>query len=266
MNTLQDCGNDTSYINCYGRWKASRLSSVQRSTGRHHGPGQLLTGRFDSRLATGLRKEGESMTSLTTAIGTLTAFSLIISTANGRSYEVHRLIHLAMQRWLKIRERRCTGIFKHWRCLLGSFQLVISKIGEFVTCFIRTCKQWHDFLLGREGSFSVHLFDNQRGRYSTAYTRAIEALEIRQRLLPENDPDKLHRRPTMLDAQKFATASSSAIFTFDHYVLPCLKRRIADILDDLICSNEYRTRSHQGCVIGPKWAWRVAGRQPRGLK
>jgi hypothetical protein len=49
-----------------------------------------------------LQRDGKRGTEFTTALGTLQAFSLIATKKGGEGFEIHRLVQVSTQRWLKL--------------------------------------------------------------------------------------------------------------------------------------------------------------------
>ena len=165
-----------------------------------------------------LLRRGSEAAELTTALGTLQAFSLIRAEVGGKSFEVHRLVQMATQQWLK--HEGSLAIWQEKSLKALSAVLPSGNYGTWDTCELLSphveavvrytfesdsnqlqCAK----LLGNISTY----YQNQR-QYSLAYERCWSALSIQRSLLGSEDQDTLsnmHNLAVILDYQgKYKTA------------------------------------------------------------
>ncbi|KAL3957306.1 hypothetical protein ACCO45_007884 [Purpureocillium lilacinum] len=159
-----------------------------------------------------LRKEKETETGLRTALGALQAFSLVTAgRGKDASCKMHRLVALSTQKWLQMR-----GSLGYWQ---SEALLVLSKIfpgpgqqrhAQWATyealtphaalIFSYTFSTTDDLLRCAKLLIAVALYSLSRGRYSDAFEMCSKSLEIRQGLLPHDDPAFLDSVQTLGEA------------------------------------------------------------------
>lgn len=169
-----------------GKPRAAELLSLMAVLDHHGAPRMLL------------RKDGETETGFLTALGALQAFSLI-TTGRGKdaACKMHRLVALSTQKWLELR-----GMLQHWQttalkvlsenfpgrqsyenwalleALTPHAQLVFSFTFHTVMDLLQ-CAALLDF---------AALYDLGKGRYDEAHDKCVKSLQIRENILPADDP------------------------------------------------------------------------------
>jgi hypothetical protein len=146
-----------------------------------------------------LRRENEKSIEFTTAIGMLQAFSLITPESTGISFEVHRLVHLATQKWLElegkiqywrqealkvISEVYPAGVFENWtvcNSLAPHMQVVVEYASDSDACQLYSATILKNALQ----------YDLSQGRYDIALIKCTIALKIQERLQGSEHPDTL---------------------------------------------------------------------------
>ena len=147
-----------------------------------------------------LRRDNESDFAFKSALGTLQAFHLItVGRGKDSVCKMHRLVALSTQKWLDIR-----GQLDYWKA--QALHIVESKFPgprkqnfshwptyESLTpharlLFLFQCSKPEDLLKKANLLVAVTLYNLSKGRYTEAYKMSSKALEIRQQLLPADDP------------------------------------------------------------------------------
>ena len=146
-----------------------------------------------------LRHDADRSIDVTTALGTLQAFSLISAEDNGAGYELHRLVQLATRKWLEMQ-----GTTKRWQ--EQALRVVADKFptGHFeswTTCesllpHAQTVTQYRDASDTCPGQYSYLLrnmayFDMLQGRYEIACTRSSIAFEVQEKVFGLEHPSTL---------------------------------------------------------------------------
>jgi tetratricopeptide (TPR) repeat protein len=146
-----------------------------------------------------LRQDNENPIEFTKAIGMLQAFSLITTENSGISFEIHRLVHLATQKWLELqgemnlwREEALkviskvypVGIFENW-ATCNSLGPHMQAVIEY-TFDSKTCQLYSAALLS-----NALQYDLTQGRYDIALNKCTKVLTIREDLLGSEHPDTL---------------------------------------------------------------------------
>jgi tetratricopeptide (TPR) repeat protein len=139
----------------------------------------------------------------TEALGTLKAFGFIKTRVSGASYDMHRLVHTAMQNWLKLKDewkiwnhktlKQITNIFpwpQHkntalWMMYLPHAQCTVTT---FNTGFSST--QETKELLGRL-LHNLGECSRIRGQYAEAETTGRQTLQLKEIVLGKENPDTL---------------------------------------------------------------------------
>ena len=178
-----------------GKPRAAELLSLMAVLDHHGAPRMLL------------RKDGETETGFLTALGALQAFSLI-TTGRGKdaACKMHRLVALSTQKWLELR-----GMLQHWQttalkvlsenfpgrqsyenwalleALTPHAQLVFSFTFHTVMDLLQ-CAALLDF---------AALYDLGKGRYDEAHDKCVKSLQIRENILPADDPLTLESVQTL---------------------------------------------------------------------
>ena len=178
-----------------GKPRAAELLSLMAVLDHHGAPRMLL------------RKDGETETGFLTALGALQAFSLI-TTGRGKdaACKMHRLVALSTQKWLELR-----GMLHHWQttalkvlsenfpgrqsyenwakleALTPHAQLVFSFTFHTVMDLLQ-CAALLDF---------AALYDLGKGRYDEAHDKCVKSLQIRENILPADDPLTLESVQTL---------------------------------------------------------------------
>jgi tetratricopeptide (TPR) repeat protein len=154
-----------------------------------------------------LRKANDRDIEVTTALGTLKAFFMIIGfTARKEDQEefmMHRLVQLSTQMWLKLQDR-----------LVERQEAALKKVSEvfpdgyhhpnWATCQslsphaqvvleygleTNACRLQHATI-----QFHTSRYNCGQGRYNVAYAKAMDAIEIQEKLLGPEHPDTLRSR------------------------------------------------------------------------
>jgi len=147
-----------------------------------------------------LKRDADRTIDVKTALGILIAFSLISAEKGGASYQLHRLVQLATQRWLEkdgskayweemalqvLAERfPYSEDIKDWpKCeyLLPHAQTVLQREYKSETCRLQSATLLHN----------VAMFDIGQGRYDISHTRLTAALKVREELLGPDDLNTL---------------------------------------------------------------------------
>ena len=144
-----------------------------------------------------LRKEEDTETRFKTAVGTLQAFSLItVEKGKDAAFGMHRLVQLSTQKWLDLE-----GKTMYWRAqalevLSNTFPVPTYDVWptcEVLTPHVRIVLS-HQFTTTKDLLRCSKLLNDTShyarriGRYAEGYEKSVKALEIRQRILPEDDP------------------------------------------------------------------------------
>ncbi|KAI9869294.1 MAG: hypothetical protein M1813_000083 [Trichoglossum hirsutum] len=167
--------------------RAAQILSLMAVLDRHGVPKSLL------------RREDEKRIEFTTALGTLQAFSLIVAEKGGEALVMHRLVQLSTLNWLKsqnrtevcqeealelLSEKFPNGEHNNWK-ICGT----LSPHAQVVLEYRYTSNSG---LLHRATLLhNVAWYDWQQGRYEIAYKSCMEAYDIRQSILNENNPEIL---------------------------------------------------------------------------
>lgn len=166
---------------------AARTLSLMAVLDRQGIPKSLIKGDDDSDL------------DITTALGALQAFFLVHVGKGGETYELHRLVQLATQRWLEsngikeemqrdalflIANRFPDGSLETWT---ECEKLVphASKVFQYKYTD-EACKLRYAVLLR-----SMAHYELGQGHYKTAYTRGTAALELQEKLLGSENQQTL---------------------------------------------------------------------------
>lgn len=144
-----------------------------------------------------LKRENVRTIDFLSALGALQAFSLIGAEKGGANFEMHRLVQLSMQRWLRnsrvkwenevlevLSEKFPLGDYSNWKeceTLSPHAQMAITYSNQSDAGAIRRAKILHN--LAR--------FDGEQSRYELAENRYTEVVAIRERVLGISDPDTL---------------------------------------------------------------------------
>lgn len=166
---------------------AARTLSLMAVLDRQGIPKSLIKGDNDSDL------------DITTALGALQAFFLVHVGKDGETYELHRLVQLATQRWLEsngikeemqrdamflIANRFPDGSFETWteceKLLPHASKVVQYKYTD------EACKLRYAVLLR-----GMAVFELGQGHYKIAYTRVTAALELQEKLLGSENQQTL---------------------------------------------------------------------------
>jgi tetratricopeptide (TPR) repeat protein len=146
-----------------------------------------------------LRQDNEKSIEFTKAIGVLQAFSLITTENSGISFEIHRLVHLATQKWLELQgemnlwreealkvisEVYPLGIFENW-AVCNSLSPHMQAVIEY-SFDSKTCQLYSATLLS-----NALQYDLTQGRYDIALNKCTKALSIREDLLGSEHPHTL---------------------------------------------------------------------------
>ena len=146
-----------------------------------------------------LRQDNEKSIDFTKAIGMLQAFSLVTTENSGISFEIHRLVHLATQKWLELQgemnlwreealkvisEAYPVGVFENW-AVCNSLSPHMQAVTEY-TFDSETCQLYSATLLS-----NALQYDLSQGRYDIALNKCTKALTIREDLLGSEHPDTL---------------------------------------------------------------------------
>ena len=154
-----------------------------------------------------LRKDGETEIGFLTALGTLQAFSLI-TTGKGKDApcKMHRLVALSTQKWLELR-----GMLGHWqtaalKVLLKNFPgrqsyenwaLLEALTPHAQLVFSFTFSTPADLLQCAALLAFAALYDLGKGKYDEAHNKCVRSLQIRENILPADDPLTLESVQTL---------------------------------------------------------------------
>jgi tetratricopeptide (TPR) repeat protein len=143
-----------------------------------------------------LRQDGESSIEFTKAIGTLQAFFLVTTESSHVSIEVHRLVHLATQKWLEleghikhwreeglkvISEHYPLGVFENWavcNALTAHVRAVVEYAGNSESCQLYAAN-----ILAK----AVH-YDLSQGRHDVALDKCLSTFKTHEVLLGPEHP------------------------------------------------------------------------------
>lgn len=148
-----------------------------------------------------LRNDDDTVADFVTSIGILKAFSLITTETGGTTFEVHRLVHLATQMWL-----RMSGELASWQQKALGRVAAIFLIGVYENWEICAALAPHvevvlgydkpepssRYLLARgQLLYNSGDYDEGQGRHDLAYTKLAEALAISEEVMGADDPETL---------------------------------------------------------------------------
>lgn len=144
-----------------------------------------------------IKKNSVRTIDFVSALGTLQAFSLIEAKKGEASFQMHRLVQLSLQRWLRnsrskwqdevlevLSEKFPLGDFNNWKeceMLSPHAHMAINYPDFSDVSKLRRAKILHN--LAR--------FDSEQSRYELAEKRYTEAVAIREKLLGVDSPDTL---------------------------------------------------------------------------
>ena len=142
-----------------------------------------------------LQHDTDRNTDITTALGTLQAFSMISTGVDGAGYEIHRLVQLATRKWLEVQ-----GKIEVWRekaLLVLADMFPVGGFENWMTCesllpHVQKVVQYDDASRKYPLEFStllsnVAVFDFEQGRYEMACAKFLATLEITKNLLGLED-------------------------------------------------------------------------------
>jgi len=149
------------------------------------------------------------------ALGTLKAFGFVKDHIGGALYNIHRLVHTAMQNWLKHREewehwnekslRQIAKIFplpQHtnravWMIYLPHAQCIITTF-DMGLCKTKEAKETKELLwrLSHNVAESLH----QQGKYTEAEAMDRQALQLIETVLGKEHPDTLASMNNLADS------------------------------------------------------------------
>ena len=146
-----------------------------------------------------LRHDTDRNIDITTALGTLQAFSIISTGVDGVGYEIHRLVQLATRKWLEIQ-----GKIEVWReraLLVLADMFPLGEFENWMTCesllpHVQEVIQYDDARRKYPLEFSTLLsnvasFDAEQGRYKIACVKYLATFEITKNLLGLEDVSTL---------------------------------------------------------------------------
>jgi len=144
-----------------------------------------------------LRHEDERKVSFNIAIGTLKAFSLITEEKDGAIFNIHRLVQLSTQNWLRLQhtlvewqEKALNAVFANcpldgryedwatWETISPHVQVVLEYVFRTESCQLKRASILH----------KASSCCNEQGQYGAAYERSMEAQMIYQELLGQEHP------------------------------------------------------------------------------
>ena len=150
-------------------------------------------------LKTLLRRDGERGTEFTTALGTLQAFSLITAEKGGTSFEIHRLVQISTQKWLKLQGETAKWREEALKVLTAAFPS--GDYGTWVTCEVLsphaqavtryTFVSDLNLLQRAKLLHNMSYYNATQGRYNLAYERGLDALSTRENILGLEHQDTL---------------------------------------------------------------------------
>lgn len=149
-----------------------------------------------------LRRYEERETDIKIDIAPLKAFSLIQSETSQTSFEVHRLVHFAVQQWLKHKGTRLAYQEKALSTIARAFDWDERKACEALYPHAQTLVSQSFRGLGAEAqtnfvmlleSMIVYLQDC-RGNYRLAHLHATTALEVRESIGGPRSPEAISTR------------------------------------------------------------------------
>ena len=144
-----------------------------------------------------IKRDNVRTVDFVSALGTLQAFSLIGAEKGGTNFEMHRLVQISIQRWLRnsrtkwqdevlevLSEKFPLGDFSNWReceTLSPHAQTAVNYPDSSNASNLRRAKILHN--LAR--------FDGEQSRYELAEKRYKKVIAIREELLGVDNPDTL---------------------------------------------------------------------------
>ncbi|KAL8801104.1 MAG: hypothetical protein Q9182_004697 [Xanthomendoza sp. 2 TL-2023] len=136
-----------------------------------------------------LKRDGVRTIDFISALGTLQSFSLIGTQRGGASFEIHRLVQVSIQRWLRgsrerwqneavrtLSEQFPLGNYENWdvcESLSPHAQAVLVYIGDTEQGPLQRARILHN----------LATFDEQQSRYGPAEIRLRKAISMRQSIL-----------------------------------------------------------------------------------
>lgn len=131
------------------------------------------------------------------ALGTLQNFSLIGAQRGGADFEMHRLVQLSLQRWLR-------GSREKWQCEVIAVLSQRFPVGDYVnwkeceklsphaqTVLAYTDASEQGTLQRAQILYNLARFDGEQSRYQMAEQRFAEAVKMRQEVLGVDNPETL---------------------------------------------------------------------------
>ncbi|RDW63506.1 hypothetical protein BP6252_11051 [Coleophoma cylindrospora] len=146
-----------------------------------------------------LKNENERSIEFTKAVGTLQAYSLIKTERDGSTFEVHRLVQLSTQRWLRIQKREAEWQEKALALVENKF--LDGYYGTWQECeaLLLHAKSVMRYtyvpleVLLRQANLGerVSRYERSQGRFEAAYLQGKSVVQIRKSNLGEKHPSTL---------------------------------------------------------------------------
>jgi tetratricopeptide (TPR) repeat protein len=147
-----------------------------------------------------VRKEKETETSFRTALGTLQAFSLVtVGRGKQAVAKMHRLVALSTQKWIEMQGHLARWQSEAVNLLTAAFPgpgqqshaqwgLYEALTPHSLLAFDFPLTEKEDLIQCSKLMVAVTLYGLSKGRYGQAYKLCSRSLEIRESVLPPDDP------------------------------------------------------------------------------
>jgi tetratricopeptide (TPR) repeat protein len=146
-----------------------------------------------------LHQDSDRSVEVNKAIGTLQAFSLIATEKGGSSFELHRLVQLSIQKWLRFQGREHEWREKALKLMAQKFPSVRYETWQACEMLLPHAKavvgykystdtvllQWADLVE------NLARYEESQGQYNVACRRYEGVLQTREDILGQRHPDTL---------------------------------------------------------------------------
>ncbi len=146
-----------------------------------------------------LQKDTDRQIDITTALGTLQAFSLINTGSDGQGYGLHRLVQLATRRWLEL--QGTTKLWEEKALLVVADHFPTGNFETWTTCerllphaqAVIQCKDISETYPVEYSTLlhNVAYLDLSQGRFEIACTRLLAATELHKKIFGLVHPNTL---------------------------------------------------------------------------
>lgn len=213
-----------------------------------------------------LKNDDERETDFKISIAPLRSFSLIQSEMSQTSFEVHRLVHLAVQQWLRHEKTWFAYQAKAFNIVSRVFDLRDWKTCEtlYPHAQVLASQPFRNHGYKAQTDYAsllhstAHYIRNRHGNHRLAHTYCTTALEIQEGVLGPRSPDAVVTRLTLafllsdlgddagsLELCRRVVAESKEVFGLEDLRTLHAKTFIADRLRDLQAFHEAETLYRQ---------------------